>query len=276
MDEFSQAVQAYRQTHFYQTDERLVHTIEEALQFINDVGFCLFYRHDSLELPNLRDATAGDPGTREGLNWEWKDRLASEQVVYYGRPFRRKPGFVALPLLVPLYALSAAADVGGDHDELALTGTLSAEAHRIADTVIKRGSLSTRMLRQECGLAASKDKARFGRGLEDAQEKFLVTMVRTTSSSRAGYSYIWDSFTRVWPSAVEEAERMNLTTATASIVAAYLKIAGAATAKQIAYTFSLEPELVQKAANSLLTQEAIGQITRGGAVYFASQDFPGV
>lgn len=271
MDDFSLALQLFRQDSYRQSEARRVRTRDEALQFINDVGFCLFYRHPSLELPNLRDATAGDRGISEGLNWEWKDELASEHVVYYGRPFRRKPGFVAIPLLPALYGVAAIADYGGDPHELARAGNLSAEAVRIAETVQEKGSLSTRILRQECGLSASREKTRFARGLEEAQEKLLVAMIRTTSTSRAGYGYVWDTFARAWPDAVETGERMRPQDAAAALIARYVNTAGAATAALIARVFSLDEELVDRAGAALVAQGTVHQVTRGTARYWVCQ-----
>jgi hypothetical protein len=271
MDDFSLILHVFRQDRYRQTDERRIHTLEEAQRFIDEAGFCLFCRHPSLELPNLRDATAGDPRTREGLNWGWKDALASAQSVYYGKPFRRKPGFVAIPLLAPLYAVSPAADVGGDHHELTLTGTLSAEASRIADTVTEKGSLSTRALRQESGMAASRDKTRFSRGLEEAQENFLVAMIRTTSATRAGYSYIWDTFGRAWPDARATGERLRVEDAAATLIKRYVELVGAATAAMIARVFSLDVTLIDTVGATLVSQGVITQVTRGKAVYLVSK-----
>ncbi len=270
MDDFSLAVETYRQDRYRQTEARKLHTREEAQQFIDEVGFCLFYRHPSLELPNLRDATAGDRGTSEGLNWTWKDELASARTVYYGRPFRRKPGFVSIPLLALLYAVSPAADVGGDQHDLALTGTLTAEASRITDVIHDQGSLSTRVLRQESGLSASRDKARFARALEEAQEHYLVAMIRATSGSRAGYSYVWDTFARAWPDAVATGERMRPKDAAATLIARYVDTVGAATPAMIARIFTLDEALIDAGAPIAVAQGNVIQATRGSAVYLVS------
>ena len=202
MDDFTAAVQAYRQQRYRQTMDRKLNSIEEVIAFFNDVGFCLFYRHPSIEVPNLRDATSGDPGEAEGRNWGWKDELFPMKVVYYGKVFRRKPGFVALDILPSLYNLSAAADVGGDLNELVLNGTLSGDARRLTEVVIEKGPLSTHNLRQEGGFSSA--KSRFNRIVEEAQEKMLITMIRATSGGRAEYSYIWDAFERAWPQTISE------------------------------------------------------------------------
>jgi hypothetical protein len=250
MDDFSLVLHAFRQERFRQTGARRVHTRGEALSFINEVGFCLFYRHPPLELP--------------------KDELAAAQSVYYGRPFHRKPGFVALPLLTPLYAVSAVADFGGDYHELALTGTLSAEAVRIADTIQDYGSMSTRALRQQSGLTASQDKNRFARGLEEAQAKFLVSMVRTTSTSRAGYGYIWDTFERAWPDAAAAGERMRPPTAAAALLSRFVDTVGATTLYMFTHTLDLDDKLVETAAADLIAQGTVMQVTRGKAIYLVS------
>jgi hypothetical protein len=270
MDDLSLVLHTFRQERYRQTGARRVHTLDEALGFINEVGFCLFYRHPPLELPNLRDATAGDSGTSEGLNWQWKDELAAAQSVYYGRPFHRKPGFVALPLLAPLYGVSAVADFGSDYHELALTGTLSAEAVRIADTIQDYGSMSTRAVRQQSGLTASQDKTRFARGLEEAQAKLLVAMVRTTSTSRAGYGYIWDTFERAWPDAAAAGERMHPPDAAAALLSRFVDTVGATTLRMFARTLDLDDALVESAAADLVARGTLAQVTRGKAIYLVS------
>jgi hypothetical protein len=267
MDDFSLVLQAFRRERYH----RQVRTLDEALSFINEVGFCLFYRHPPLELPNLREATAGDSGTSEGLNWQWKDELAAAKSVYYGRPYHRKPGFVALPLLASLYAVCAVADYGGDYHELALTGTLSAEAVRIADAIQEHGSMSTRALRQQSGLTASQDKTRFARGLEEAQAGFLVAMISTTSTSRAGYGYIWDTFERAWPDAAAAGERMRPPDAAAVLLARYVDTVGATTPAMFARTFDLDDALVESAAARLIAQGTVAQVTRGKAIYLVSR-----
>ncbi|MBN1202179.1 MAG: hypothetical protein JXJ20_10015 [Anaerolineae bacterium] len=272
MADFLSTVDDYRLARYYQIEPRKVSTIEDALDFINEVGFCLFYRHRQIELPNLRDATAGDAATAEGRNWNWKDTLAGRQAVFYGRPFCQRPGFVALRLLAPLYALSPAADVGGDARDLAWGGALSAEAKRIADAVAEHGSLSTRMLRQVSGLSDKRDKYRFSRGLAEAQAVLLIAMVRTTSQTRAAYSYIWDTFAHVWPDAARAAYDLSHMDAAGAIIAQYIHTAGAATPGAVAHLFSLDAELVERAASALVEQGRIARFAHQYTVYLVCPD----
>jgi hypothetical protein len=198
MPDFQSLITEKRRTHYRQIESRHLHTIDDALDFINEIGFCLFYRDKRIELPTLHDATTSDPNTDVGYTWNWKDELASRRVVFYGKPFYHKPGFVALDLLPALYSLSDVAEVGGDYLELVRYGQISAEAHLITETVLEKGAMSTSFLRRETGMTGQRDKARFSRGLVEAQENFLIAMSSTTSTTRAGYSYIWDSFPRLW------------------------------------------------------------------------------
>jgi hypothetical protein len=65
MIDFENTVQEQRKTRYRQTTP--VRTAHEALVFVNEVGFCLFCRHARLELPNLRDATAGSSDIKSHL-----------------------------------------------------------------------------------------------------------------------------------------------------------------------------------------------------------------
>jgi hypothetical protein len=270
MDDFTAAVQAFRQQRYRQTPDRKLNSLDEVIAFFNEVGFCLFYRHPSIEVPNLRDATAGEPGEAEGRNWGWKDELFPMKVVYYGKVYRRKPGFVALDILPSLYTLSAAADVGGDLNELVLTGTLSGDARRLTEVVMEKGPLSTHNLKKESGFSSA--KSRFNRIVEEAQEKMLITMVRATSGGRADYSYIWDTFARAWPEVISASEKLKLSESRANIVKRYIHTAGAATAAEIARIFSLEADPLEKAAKTLVEKGEIKTVTRGNAVYYVCND----
>jgi hypothetical protein len=268
MTTFFDRVDILRSIHYRQTAETQIHTIEEALQFINDVGFCLFCGHRHIELPNLCDATAGDAATREGLNWRWKDELASQRLVFYSKPFRGKPGFVALDVLPALYAVSPVAEYGGDHQELAWHGKLSAEARQIATSVLEQGPITTRSLRQMSGLAAQKNAYRFARGLAEAQAKLLIAMTSTTSTSRAGYSYIWESFQQAWPQAVEAGEVLSRIDATGQLIMRYIRTVAAATADSVTHTLALERWLVDESMPLLVKKGTLIQVHMAETTYF--------
>jgi hypothetical protein len=270
MDPLLRAAEDLRRQRYHQTPAAQVRTADEARQFINEVGFCLFYPHADLLLPNLRDATAGDPHEAEGHNWGWKDELAGARQVFYGRPYRGTPGFVALDLLAPLYAVSPVADVGGDARELLWAGSLTAEAHRIAETVADKGPLSTRALRRESGLLVS--KYRFTRAVSEAQENYLIAMTRATSATRAGYNYIWDSFPRAWPDAEHDGARLSIRDAAATIISRYIGVTVAATTATIAHVFSLDTELVEDIVRALVEQGTLKLMVDDDARWLVSGD----
>jgi hypothetical protein len=274
MADWLDSVKELRRFRHRQVAERQLHTIQDALDFINEAGFCLFYPHGRLELPNLLHAIAGDHDTQEGHGWSWKDELASQKKVFLGKPYHHKPGFVALRMLAPLYVLSAAGEVGGDHHELSLTGTLTAEAFRITEVLLDRGSMSTHTLRQAALMGATKENYRFSRALAEAQEKCLIAVVSTTSDTRAGYSYIWDAFERVWPDAVAEAEHLSYKAAVETVIAQYVNTVVAATARITAVTFALERQRVERTAESLAAQGLVKRVTYGDQVFWASRDAP--
>jgi hypothetical protein len=96
-------------------------------------------------------------------------------------------------------------------------------------------------------------------------------MIRTTSTSRAGYGYVWDTFARAWPDAVTAGERLRPQDAAVTLIAQYVNTTGAATAVVIARIFSLEEELVEKAGAALVAEGTVHQVTRGTARYWVCQ-----
>jgi hypothetical protein len=265
MTDLPGALEELRRERYRQGREAKIRSAGEALQFVNQVGFCLLFRHKKLELPNLWEISEGRP-------WLWKDELPIQKQLYYGKRFRGRVGFVALRLLPSLYALSPTAELRGDRFELYRLGYLSAEANRIAGTVLAKGPLPTRALRLESGLAGQTHRYRFSRALAEAEEKFLVVKVGAVKTGHANYTYLWDSFARFWPEIVEEGAQLSHEEAGLAVIAQYVQTVAATTVHKVAYTFSLNEQFVGYFAGRLVEQGELERLEHEEVSYLVSPE----
>lgn len=202
----------------------------QAVEFVNDLGFCFLFPQKGVEMPSLWEAICGcsrpvpvhhdDP--KLGCAWRWKDDLPSCGLVYYGKILRKKPTFVSLDLLPYFYALS---DNYGELDDYLAEyedGTLSEEARRVYKALLTHGALPTSHLRREAGLAGKGNASRFNRALVELQVGLKIVKTGISDQSSWRYCYVYDLLLRRWPDLPERAREITRREARRVLVARYL------------------------------------------------------
>lgn len=184
-----------------------VTTKEQAIGFVDDVGFCFLFPIQSVELPSLWDAVAGrvlkttnkHSGYEIERTWGWKDESLDKRWWFYGKLLRHKATLVSLDFLPNFYALSENyGDYEHDYLEEYQTGAMSSEAKQIYEALLKNGALDAVRLRRESRLSSEENKPRFEKALTDLQTGLKVmpvgvapagpgAMPSSTRLSRAGY-----------------------------------------------------------------------------------------
>lgn len=194
-----------RDARYHRTPSLRVTTEEQALAFVNEVGFCFVFGDRQIEIPTLWAAVAGSrrppPNSHHdpdiGRVWTWKDTLPSQGLVFYGQVLRKKPTLVSLDLLPHLYALSPnygeLDDYLGQYEE----GKLSAEAKNVYEALLAHGAMATSRLRQEAGLPGGGENAKlFSRAITELQMELKIAKVGISDANRWGYAYVYDLFLR--------------------------------------------------------------------------------
>ena len=231
-----------------------IHTQEEALAFLDDIGFCRFSYHADCELPSFSGALAAEVS---GELWAWKDALPNTRRVYYGALFRFsagdsvRPGFLSLTVLAALYSLSNVCQFGGGRDLLPRWAGVSREAVGLADALEHAGPLSTAGLRAAAGLQGKEHAALFHKALIEAQRQFLIVRTGVTSVTRANYGYVWSSFASAYPDVIRQAEALDDLAAAAALVDQYVDAAVQVSLERIAFVLSLNLRLLRRAAAQL-------------------------
>ncbi|MCQ2081739.1 MAG: hypothetical protein MJZ11_08765 [Lachnospiraceae bacterium] len=77
-------------------DPECIHTVEEAIEYINSVGFLPLFKN---EIPgfSLEERTVPEywwSGDKEKDPWEWRQIIAERGDIIYGKFFRKKAGFI--------------------------------------------------------------------------------------------------------------------------------------------------------------------------------------
>ncbi|MFN2613201.1 MAG: hypothetical protein ABR552_00085 [Actinomycetota bacterium] len=140
--------------------------LDQAVAFIEDVGFAMLWPKTGLALPSLWPlGTSGDPedefGPEAQRMWGWKDEIPLKKLAWYGPFLRGRKSFLARDLLADLYPRE------GRPDDFQ-GAELSKEARRIANIILLDGPTPASVLREASGLggaAFSKPVQELGRAL---------------------------------------------------------------------------------------------------------------
>ncbi len=192
---------------------------EDAVAFVDALGFCAWGPVQGLDLPNLADAMGLTATGVLDETWFWKDDLHIARRVYYVKLVRGQPTFISPDLLPDFVAALAGGSHARERDVQGLyeDGRLSRQAHAIYCYLRDNPSQPTRELRRGLGLRERARSAPVERALLDLQRRFLVCKSDITGRTRGTYSYVWDLADRFWPEAFEEAARTSATAARARI-----------------------------------------------------------
>ena len=235
-------LQAARANRYRQRLHLQVHTEEEALGFLNDVGLCSLFSAKGIELPSLWGALCGEDqplpqhhDSRElGLAWQWKDTLPIAGHVLYGKFLRKRPVFISLDLAPHFYALSPNyGELAEDYVQDYYDGQLSVESKQVYESLLELGALPTSRLRREAGLSGKANAARFDRALAELQMDFRIVKVAISDANRWGYCYVYDLLPRRFPEMVEASRSIKAQVARETILLTYLRTVIAATPHQV-------------------------------------------
>lgn len=190
------------------------------LDFLNEVGICLWRPHPSMDFPNLAEKMQlADPDDIWNT-WFWKDDLHIEKRLYYGKLLAGLPTFVSFGFLP--FVLAALGDV--DPYTMHERGVLSIQALRLYEALERYGELSTGALRRETGLVGPRSRAVFDRAMVSLQSLFLVCKTGLTGRTRGTYGYRWGLVERWIPETLRQAAGIAPTDAAREVAARLVSV----------------------------------------------------
>lgn len=240
---------------------------DEAIRFVNQRGFVLFWPAQGITMPSLWVATAGDRPVADAhddpghICWDWKDSLLGKRIWYYARVLRGKNTLIALDVLPYFYALSPNyGDPEHDYLDQYRDGLLTLEAKQVYEALLNEGPLDTLALRRAARLSSPESTSRFERALTILQTQFRVLPVGTAEVGAWRYAFVYDVTHRHFPELLYQAATLHEDEARAHLLRRYLLSVGAINLSHPLRLFGWRENEMQRALRRL---EREGYLLRG-------------
>lgn len=242
-------------------------------EFVNDVGLCLLFPVQGLEMPNVYQAVAGfakqttpqhdDPTI--SLTWNTKDRALDQRWWYYGKLIKAKATLASFEVLPQLYALSENYGEPDDYLHEYEAGTLSADAKNIYAAVLKHGAMHAIDIKRKVGLYGDEHKGKFDKALTELQVGLKVLPVGVAEAGAWRYAFIYELLWRWLPELPAQARAIGRGEARAALLARHLRNVIFATPKEIGRVFGWKPAEVEKAITAAVASgaAATGRLVKG-------------
>lgn len=174
-------------------DPECIHTVDEAINYINQVGFLPLFKNDipgfSLEERTVSEYWWSD--NSEVDPWKWREIIARSGKVAYGKFFDKKAGFISLKWLP--YFVNYRRD-GYDFDSLWEDEKASMRQKKIMDLFANENEdaeLFSYQIKQNAGFGKDGEKGFEGvlTGLQ--MQTYLVMRDFQQKTNKAGQKYGW-------------------------------------------------------------------------------------
>ena len=176
-------------------DPECLHTVDEAIEYINEVGFLPLFKNDipgfSLEERTVSEYWWSEDPERDP--WEWREIIARSGKVAYGKFFDKKAGFISKEWMP--YFVNYRRD-GYDFDALWEDGKASVRQRKVMDLYSEEAGLQD----EEYFSYEIKAKAGFGKegekGFEGAitglmMQMYLCMRDFRQRTNKKGENYGW-------------------------------------------------------------------------------------
>lgn len=138
-------------------DRKRVKSHQELTDLINEIGFLPLFKNNvkGFSVEERTDSASWWGGNREEDPWEWREIIAAEGKVAYGKFFHNKAGFVSREWY-PVFA--AYRRDGYDFDSRYEDGLASRKCKKIMDVFIKHETLPSNEIKALAGFGKDGEK----------------------------------------------------------------------------------------------------------------------
>lgn len=253
------------QTYFTAPGKRLTN-FEQAVRFVNERSFAMFWPVKGIEMPSLWTAAAGDrpvPDVHDDpghITWDWKDKSLGKKKWYYGRVIKRRNAFIGMDMLPFFYALSP--NYGEPEQDYLIQyeqGHLRPEAKWIFEALLKEGPLDTLALKKAARLSSPESEGRFNRGIDDLQMEFKINPIGIAPVGAWRYAFIYECTHRHFPELFSRVIELGIDEkiARVEVTKKYLLSTGAAPILQAGKIFGWQPAEAQRTIQELLVKNDV-------------------
>jgi hypothetical protein len=270
--------------HKWQLDDRPIHTLEEARDFIDSVGFCLMYplERQSVLIPTFIGAWAGRDDHLPTWQHAFTDSRAQAATELMVRLLREKAAFEANLFGENVFLVSAAVfpflyGLVGDRNprQPLKPGHRSGDsplARDAFDALRQQGAMTKTRLREVLGREPS--SAALDRALAELGSRLLITRVDYKPEEGA----YWDTLYHWAPETVREGIELSVPAALSALVSKYLDCLVAAELTEVVEFFGhfVARSKVNEAVNALLAARELNftQVENGSKLQVAPPKLP--
>jgi hypothetical protein len=253
-----QALALYRARSFYTAPGMRIASLDQAIDYIHQRGFILFWPYKGFEFPSLWAAVAGDRPVADAhddpghVTWGWKDSLLGKRRVFYARILKHHNTFISLEMLPYFYALSP--NYGSPEEDYLIdyeSGKMTAEARSVYEALLQEGQLDTIALRKAAHMTSRASDTAFNRALNELQFTFRILPIGVAEAGAWNYAFIYDLVPRHFTDIVEQAHPINEWEARRTLLLKALQTLGAARQADLQRIFGWTAPLTEKAVLKL-------------------------
>jgi hypothetical protein len=259
-------LQAFRAQTYRTAHGLRLNSVEDAIRFVDERGFVLFWPNKGIELPSLWAAVAGDrpvPDEHDDpghITWGWKDESLGQRRWYYGRVIKHRNAMISMETVPYFYALSP--NYGEPEEDYLFQydqGLLRPEAKWVFEALLSEGPLDTISLRKAAHLSNSSSDGRFNRALDDLQMEFKILPIGIAPVGAWRYAFIYDCTHRHHPEFFQQVTDRAISEGAArqKIAELYFQSVGAARLSDLSRLFLWRPPDSEKALEALLASGLI-------------------
>ncbi len=265
-DKFEE-IRDLRIRNYRQTPELIIKNRDDAIEFIKEMGICLLFPSDKVELPNLLQGVYGMPHPMindthwdKETTWTWslKDSIPETQQAFYGKFIQDKGTFLSPDFITYFYSIFNLSSKADNFRSLYQTGEITQYSKSVAELILKEGSLSAKTLREKLNMTNRKGGVAFQQAITNLQTKLIVTNFGTDTEHGKIPSTKYELVTRVFYDEVERSQQITPDEARKIVVNRYFDTAVGTNEKEVSQLFGWNIKIVESIFKELLE---LGKIT---------------
>ncbi len=265
MTEFTiEYIEEKRDAIYHRTPELRITDTDNALDFVNKVGFCFAFKSNKSELPCLWHAACGarDPEYPHhvqhdptiGLVWTAKDVLPARKQIYYGKALKNRPAMISLEYLPWFYKTKGYSDDPNAYIAEYMAGRLSANAKAIMDALMENHPMITSDLKIASRLSNPDRRSDFDKAMTELQMKMFVLKIGEFYDP---FTFLWDLFNNRFEEIFESISTLSIQDAYFQILKKYFETVLVSDAKSIIRLFRWNTLAVEQTLQKLTDQQVI-------------------
>jgi hypothetical protein len=222
-----------RNRNYHRLPTLKVRTPEAAAKFVSEVGFCLLFPDQRIDLPNLMEAVHGGfhPGLVEWSDevdnvWHWHQALAAQRKIAEVHYLLNKPTLISPALLPYFIAIEG-------HRERAADFRTGQDADLLQQALRDMGPTPSLTLRRSVGMDGKAGHRRFDRAITHLMRELRVLKVGGVVETGTWSSSVFDIASRAFPRTLQKSTAIEPDQAREKLLWIHLRAAVAGDPVQI-------------------------------------------